>query len=50
MTRELHVVETATGNVVRRVDVSLRSSAEVDKTREALEADAGPGHEVRDVD
>jgi hypothetical protein len=50
MTRELQLVDVATGEVVMRVDVSLRDDDEVDKAREALATNAGPGREVRGVD
>jgi hypothetical protein len=50
MTKELHVVDVDTGEVVERVDVSRRGQAEVDKAREALLAKITAGHEVRDVD
>ena len=49
MTKELHVVDIETGDVVKRVDVSRRDEAEVRKTHAAMEAELQPGEALRAV-
>ncbi len=50
MTKELHVVDVKTGDVVKRVDVSRRDESEVSKTRAAMEAELQTGEALRAVD
>jgi hypothetical protein len=50
MTKELHVVDAKTEEVLKRVDVSRRDAAEVEKTRTTMESELQPGEALRSVD